>query len=201
MGFDLFEKAGLLLWPILALSVLGAAVTLQRIAYFWVARRRNRAVLDRVLPLLDRGRVEDASDACASVASPVGHVLTGLLSAWSLPEAKRKALVGVAAERALREVELGLRPLAIIARVSPLIGLLGTVLGLVEAFIAFSAGGGQPDPTQLADGIWQALLTTVAGLSVAIPAIFAYEWCAARADEQLFAMKEAVAQTEARRGD
>lgn len=196
MEFDLLEKAGLLLWPILALSVLGAALTAHRIVFFWRARRRDEISLERVLPLIDKGRLEEAQEECRRLHGPVARVLESLLSAWSLPEAQRKALVTVAAERQLRIAEWGVRPLAVIARVCPLIGLLGTVIGLVEAFIAFSSGGGEPNPAMLASGIWKALLTTVAGLIVAIPAIFAHEWCSARVDQQLFALKEAVARAQ-----
>jgi len=199
MGVELFQKAGVLIWPIVALSVIGVALTVHRLVFFWFADRHNRAVVDRVVPLVERDRIADAAQVCASGRGPVARVLAGLFDAWSLAEDQKKALVTVAAERQLREVEWGLRFLAIIARVAPLLGLLGTVVGLVEAFIAFSSEGGQPSPTLLADGIWKALLTTVAGLTVAIPAIFAHEWCAARADAQAFSMKEAVARVDGSR--
>lgn len=144
-------------------------------------------------------RIPDAAQQCESAKGTLARVLPVLLGAWDLGEDKRKVLVQLAAERELREIEWGLRPLGVIAKVSPLIGLLGTVLGLVEAFIAFSSGGGQPNPAVLAGGIWQALLTTVAGLVVAIPALFVHEWCESRADDQLFVIKEAITEVEASR--
>lgn len=196
VAIDLLGKAGFLIWPIVALSVIGAAVTGQRILFFMKAGRRNRALVSQVLVLVEADRVLDALELCGRNPSPVADVLAALFQAWTLTESKRQALVKAAAERELRAVEWGLRSLAVIARVAPLLGLLGTVLGLVEAFIAFSSGGGQPNPAQLADGIWKALLTTVAGLTVAIPAMFAHEWCESKADQQLLAIKEAVAQTE-----
>ncbi len=193
---ELLSKAGVLLWPIAACSVVGLALTVQRLVFFRIARRRNRAVLARVLPLARADRLEDAATRCQGARGPVAAVLATLFASRHLAEERRNALVTVAAERAMRDVEWGLRPLAVIARIAPLLGLLGTVLGLVEAFIAFSAGGGPPDPALLADGIWQALLTTVAGLTVAIPAILAHEWCESRADDQAFAIKQAVAEVE-----
>ncbi len=199
--YELLLKAGPLLWPIAILSVVGVAVTGHRVTSLWLAEFRNRAVVATIVPLLERGQVQQAAKKCHSAKGPVAMVLKALFEAWLLPESKRKALVTVAAERELREVERGLRTLAVIARVAPLIGLLGTVIGLVEAFIAFSSGRGQPDPALLADGIWKALLTTVAGLIVAIPAIFAHEWCAREADAQLLSMKDAVAVVESLRGE
>ena len=73
-----------------------------------------------------------------------------------------------------------------------MLGLLGTVVGLVEAFRAVSTMQGPPDPSVLASGIWQALLTTVAGLLVAIPAIISHEWLQSRIDELAIRMQEAV---------
>jgi biopolymer transport protein ExbB len=195
----MIEKAGVLLWPLVLLSVAGFGLTIHRIIYFTITTRRNQTVLSRVLPLVLGDRIPEAAAQCEGARGPVASVLHSLFGAWELHEDKRKALLNLQVEHQMREIEWGLRPLAVIARVSPLIGLLGTVLGLVEAFIAFSGSGGQPNPALLADGIWQALLTTVAGLTVAIPAIFVHEWCDSRADEQLFLIKEAVTEVEGAR--
>ena len=80
------------------------------------------------------------------------------------------------ARRLLTEARSGLRALDVIATVAPLLGLLGTVLGMIEAFQALQASGARADPSILAGGIWQALLTTAAGMAVAIPAALALAW-------------------------
>ena len=196
MGVEIFSKAGLLIWPLVLASVVGAALTAHRVLFFRTAERRNRRVLDRVMPLIESARILDAAMACEQHPCPVARVLRTLLGAWNLPEGQRRALVSVSAENEVHAVEWGLRPLAVIARVAPLFGLLGTVVGLVEAFIAFSSGGGHPNPAMLADGIWKALLTTVAGLSVAIPAILAHEWCSSQVDQQVLSIKEGVARAD-----
>jgi biopolymer transport protein ExbB len=197
---ELLNKAGVLLWPILACSVVGLAVLVHRIAYFRAARKRNKVILKRILPLVEAGNIDDAARNCEDARGPVARVLGTLFASQRFPEAARKELIEIAAEREVREIEWGLRPLGVIARVAPLLGLLGTVLGLVEAFVAFSTGHGQPNPALLADGIWQALLTTVAGLIVAIPAIFAHEWCESQADSQVFKIREALTQVQSREG-
>jgi biopolymer transport protein ExbB len=196
---ELLAKAGVLIWPIVLCSVVGLALTAQRFFFFRVATRRNRIILKRVLPLVRDDRIEDAAANCEEAKGPLAGVLLTLLGAWTLPREQKENLLTITAEREMRTVEWGLRPLAVIARISPLLGLLGTVLGLVEAFIAFSSGGGQPNPAMLADGIWQALLTTVAGLAVAIPAILAHEWCESKADEQAFLIKQALIEVEGQR--
>jgi biopolymer transport protein ExbB len=80
------------------------------------------------------------------------------------------------AKAALMQTRRGLRALELIATIAPLIGLLGTVLGMIEAFQALQAAGNRADPAALAGGIWQALLTTAAGMAVAIPASMALSW-------------------------
>lgn len=80
------------------------------------------------------------------------------------------------AKSALMQTRRGLRALELIATIAPLIGLLGTVLGMIEAFQALQAAGNRADPSALAGGIWQALLTTAAGMAVAIPASMALSW-------------------------
>jgi biopolymer transport protein ExbB len=80
------------------------------------------------------------------------------------------------ARGALRETGSGARALDLIATIAPLVGLLGTVLGMIEAFQALQDSGARADPAALAGGIWQALLTTAAGMAVAIPASMALSW-------------------------
>lgn len=82
----------------------------------------------------------------------------------------------------LRDVRRGLRALELIATIAPLLGLLGTVLGMIEAFQALQESGARADPGILAGGIWEALLTTAAGMAVAIPAALAGAWYEAVAD-------------------
>lgn len=102
--------------------------------------------------------------------------VAGALRARALPDtlAREEILrIGAGELAALRS---GLRPLDLIVTIAPLIGLLGTVLGMIEAFQALETSAGQADPSVLAGGIWEALLTTAAGMAVAIPAAVALSW-------------------------
>jgi biopolymer transport protein ExbB len=197
MVVSLLTRAGILIWPIILCSIIGLGLTINRLLFFRAARAQNRAVLRAVMPLMRGGEHAEAEELCRAARGPVAATLAVLLEAWDLPADHRQALVAEAMERQLRVVEQGMRPMAVIARISPLLGLLGTVLGLVQSFIAFSNNQGPPDPAQLAGGIWQALLTTVAGLVVAIPAIMVVEWCEDQADAQLMSMRQTVVEIEA----
>ncbi|WP_425319725.1 MotA/TolQ/ExbB proton channel family protein [Rhodovulum imhoffii] len=92
------------------------------------------------------------------------------------PEAKAREETTRVARALLAEARTGLRALEVIATVAPLLGLLGTVLGMIEAFRVLEASGARADPSALAGGIWEALLTTAAGMAVAIPAALALSW-------------------------
>jgi biopolymer transport protein ExbB len=93
---------------------------------------------------------------------------------WSSSPLRFREVLAFAARGTKRRLEARLASLAVISQVSPLIGLLGTVMGMVRAFLAVQQSGGEVDPSSLAGGIWEALLTTVFGLCVAIPAYLAW---------------------------
>lgn len=117
-------------------------------------------------------------DSTLAPASRNMHVrfVAGTIAALSLPAAAGREEVTRLAQRELGALRTGLRPLELIVTIAPLIGLLGTVLGMIEAFQALETSGGQADPAVLAGGIWEALLTTAAGMAVAIPAAVALSW-------------------------
>ena len=96
------------------------------------------------------------------------------------------------ARRELQEARFGLRALELISTVAPLLGLLGTVLGMISAFQALQTSGAQADPTILAGGIWEALLTTAAGMAVAIPAGVALVWLESLTDQVQADLEDAV---------
>lgn len=189
---DLILKAGPFLWPIVIASVIGFGIFLDRTFAFLRYRTEHDELVGDVVNLARKGRLDDAANACRDTGGPVANVLGTLVRALDRPKDEREQIVTVSGNKEIREMERGLRGIAVIARIAPLLGLLGTVVGLVEAFLAVSTMAGPPDPSVLASGIWQALLTTVAGLLVAIPAILSHEWLQSRVDEVAFQMQEAV---------
>ena len=162
---------GLILWKLFRLSSLGAwsggRVTAEAIA-LWQAGD-SPAALARLAPR-------------ASVRARLAHAaMTAHGDAALTPDGAREETTRIA-RALLAELRGGLRPLDLIVTIAQLLGLLGTVLGMIAAFQALQDAGGQTDPATLAGGIWEALLTTAAGMAVAIPAAAALTWFDSIAD-------------------
>jgi biopolymer transport protein ExbB len=189
---DFLTKAGPLIWPIILCSVIGLGIFLDRTYVLLRIGSGQAELVSRLVALARGGDVDKVIALTRETRGPITNVLGTLLDNLGLPENKRDQIVELSGNRELRRAQSGLRGLAVIARVAPLLGLLGTVVGLVEAFIAVSTMQGPPNPAVLANGIWQALLTTVAGLIVAIPAILSHEWLQSRVNQLAFAMQESV---------
>lgn len=168
------DRGGPALWAIAALSVLGLALILWKLWRLWRAGlwRRDRA--ESALSLWTETRVGDALAMARAGRSPRARVLARAMAArLHLPEPAAREETARAARAVLAETRAGLRTLDLIVTIAPLIGLLGTVLGMIDAFQALQETGNRADPAALAGGIWEALLTTAAGMGVAIPASIA----------------------------
>jgi biopolymer transport protein ExbB len=167
----LLDRGGPALWAIALLSVLGLALILWKLWRLWRAGlwRRDRA--ESALSLWTEGRCDDALSVARAGRSPRARFLAAAIAArMRLAEAPAREEVARAARALLTDSRSGLRALDLIVTIAPLIGLLGTVLGMIEAFQALQDTGNRADPAALAGGIWEALLTTAAGMGVAIPA-------------------------------
>ena len=191
---ELLQKGGLFMWPIVLCSVVAVAIAVERWLVFRKLPNSHTKLVAELIDMLRGGHASKAEAHSKKQPGPVAAVLSELLGARDLSSDEREQIVGVAGSRELRRLETRLRGLSAIARVAPLLGLLGTVAGLVAAFMAVGERGGQVDAGVLASGIWQALLTTIAGLVVAIPAMLAGDWFESRVDEVEFTIREAATQ-------
>ena len=162
---DLFVKGGAFMWPLLFLSIVSVAIIVERTIFF----TKHRC---RVGPSLDDLRVA-ASDPrqLAAEANPLLGMGQVFLQASGEGKEHCRNLTERESSRWIVRHERGLRILGVIGSISPLVGLLGTVWGMVKAFAQISALGDQVTPADFAGGVWTGLLTTVAGLLVAIPAV------------------------------
>ncbi len=176
---EFLARGGPALWVIAALSVLTLALILWKLWRLarlgaWGGTRARGAVA-----LWTRGRHADARAEAARGTGVRARLATAAMDAAQDPAlaepAAREETTRIARGELVRLRE-GLRALELIATIAPLIGLLGTVLGMIEAFQALQATGARADPSVLAGGIWEALLTTAAGMAVAIPAAAALTW-------------------------
>lgn len=180
-----FEQGGVLMWPLLALSVATLAVLFDRAVAFTTFRLADAETEHALLA----ARGGDASAARARVAAQAPELLplAEALLADAAP-AERERAAAIAVEEAVRRLDARLGLLAISGRVAPLLGLLGTVLGMIQTFSRLADAEGALDMTMLAGGIWQALLTTAAGLTIAIPAVAAHQAFLRREEGIAFAL-------------
>ena len=169
------------MWAIFGLSILAGAIIIERLVFFKKAWAEPEEVERKIAQAIYEGDRTRASELARSRDSSLHRLFRAAIDHWAADAEAIKVLLEQEKRRELFRWERGLEMLSTIARVAPLLGLLGTVLGMVEVFRTISAGRGA-DMLYLASGIWEALLTTVAGLSVAIPVVLAYAYLSSRVD-------------------
>jgi len=187
--FELIKSGGILLWPIIACSILAMGIVCER---FW-ALRTGRILPNQLVPQVWNLYRENKLDRTRIRVLKRNSMLGAILAAGLVNHRHGREVMKDSIEEAGRHVvhELGrfLNTLGTIALVTPLLGLLGTVVGMIKVFTAImSAGVG--DPTVLAGGISEALITTAAGLSVAIPSLMFHRYFEGRVVELVLKMEE-----------
>jgi biopolymer transport protein ExbB len=169
--FELITKGGLVMVPIGLCSVIGLAIIIERLYYFRKSSSGLDVFFNSIQEFLQQGQKEKALDYCKSFPNPLSKLIQSGLSEDNLPRWKLEEKLSLAGQEEINTFGKNIRGLEVIATISPLMGLLGTVIGMVQAFSKVAEYQGQVDPGVLAGGIWVALLTTAAGLAVAIPAV------------------------------
>ncbi|GHA00298.1 biopolymer transporter ExbB [Arenicella chitinivorans] len=195
--FELVIAGGPVVAILLLCSILATAISLLKSWQLWLMRARPHANAERALHHLRQNERNQAALMLNNSQNPRAQLVKqtiGLLDKTSLTidevrnESMRIARVSMA------KLTSFLRPLEVIAATAPLLGLLGTVLGMIEAFRAMESAGAQVNPAILSGGIWQALLTTAVGLAVAIPTSIVHSWFERRAEREAAAMQDALDQ-------
>lgn len=175
MQLDLYHQlaaGGAGIWVIGALSILLLAVTLERLHRFRRAAIAPAGLVDEVVPLWRAGRFDELDALLARRDSILARAVRFLLAHRArMPADALATRVGDVTSRELRLQQQRAYPLAVVATVAPIVGLLGTVVGMIEAFHVIAFTGGLGDASLLAGGISKALVNTAAGLSVALPAL------------------------------
>lgn len=185
-------KGGLIIIPIFLCGVLTLAIIIERLISLKNSEIDNEKFVDEIEQILRRRKIKEALDFCEKYDKPVPRIIReGLLKSDRTREEIREAIED-AANHEIPNLEKFLGILATIATISPLLGLLGTVTGLIKAFMVIEAKGGLVNPGDLARGIWEALITTVAGLMVAIPAYLAYNYFVSRVNNLILQMEKSA---------
>lgn len=182
-------------WALAALGFAALTIALWKAWRFAALGVWRGARTRRALALYQSG-----AEAEALAEAAQGRALLDRVTATALRQ--RATATGAAAreetERVARaglaELRVGLRGLETITTLAPLLGLLGTVLGMIEAFQALQEAGGRADPSTLAGGVWEAMLTTAAGMAVAIPAGLALNWCESVVERARLRIEDAATQ-------
>lgn len=173
---NLLEVGGPVVWILCLFSVFALTLTLMKVWQLSVAGGRSKHHTLEAITLWNRGRMQEAvthlqgHNQC--FPRLVGIAMQGLQQQGDQPTLREE--ISRLASMEMEQLRSWLRPLEVIANLSPLLGLLGTVLGMIVAFQQMELAGNQVDPSVLSGGIWQALLTTAAGLCVAIPVFMAH---------------------------
>lgn len=199
--FEIVKSGGLLMIPILGCSVIAAAIIIERL---WTLQKK------RVLPdnlsrtvwnWVQKKQLNDRNIKALSETSPLGAILAAGLANRDRPRSVMKERIEDTGRHVIHDLTRFINTLGTIAAISPLLGLLGTVIGMVKVFAAITTHG-VGDPSVLAQGISEALITTGAGLSVAIPALIGYRYLSSRIDGLVVQMEiEAMRLVETLEGD
>lgn len=181
--FVLLSKGGILVGPILLCSVAALAIFVERLIHFTRLKIREDAVVEEVVGLVQQGDYSAAGAAAGRSSSPMGHILAHALEVMGRDRETVETVIAHSVGEEVRTSSRYLSALATIGNIAPLLGLLGTVLGMIKAFMVIQEMGGKVNAAVLAGGIWEAMLTTALGLCVALPVMVAHGYLNSRLEE------------------
>ncbi len=184
-----FQKGGYLMYPIALCSIFALGIFLERLWTYIKVRQEFRALAHQVEPLVAKDRFDEAVATCHKSESPMAQVFLAAFRAAGRSRDQIKAVVEETGRREAAPLQRFLGLMGTIATISPLLGLLGTVLGMIRAFNVI-ASQGMGTPATLGGGISEALITTAAGMTVAIPVILMHRYLTGRLDQLIIEMEE-----------
>lgn len=190
---DLVQRGGIIFVIILALSVIALAIVIERMLFFRKNRGDEDTIMRRLEATLTKGNFDEALAVCEAMPSPITNLMKVGIEHRTYSREVIKMAISDAANLEIPRMERFLSSLGTIAHVTPLLGLLGTVTGNIQAFGVLSESGiGTGDPAILAQGISEALLTTAAGIVVSIPAIAFYNHLVSRVNHSIIRLENRV---------
>lgn len=209
---EILAQGGWTMVPLYACSIVALAVFLRKLLEYRAVHLSDLSWYDGVLKLIRSGDFDAVSGACNHHVHPAARVACAVAQALKdrpdLAESEARRIASLE----LQKLEKNLSLLSFIAQIAPLLGLLGTVFGMISMFIGLQeSGNASINLSELSSGIWEALVTTAAGLTIAVPALAAYSYLTSRLDDvrlqmsniiqsMLYAAPTSAAETEAARG-
>jgi len=191
--WQLFLAGGPLMWPILVCSVFAFAITLERFVFLNKISIDSQDLLNKIIEKMKRHETKEAIAICDSAKNPIANILKAGILKYDRPRPQITEAIEDASLYEIPRLQKNLGILSTIAHVSPLLGLLGTAAGMVVCFQAIQARASAlqlVSPADLSAGTWNALLSTVFGLMVAIPAYIVYNYLASRVNSFILEMEK-----------
>ena len=179
---ELSMKGGIIMIPLLLLSILAVYILIERILAIRQAEKEDTTFMDRIKDYIHEGQIDSALNLCRKSNTPYARMVEKGISRLGRPMNDVLVAIENVGNMEVAKLEKGFTVIATTAAGAPMLGFLGTVTGMVRAFFDMSSAGSAADITLLSAGIYEALVTTVAGLVVGIIALFAYNYLVSRVD-------------------
>ncbi|MFH1540535.1 MAG: MotA/TolQ/ExbB proton channel family protein [Elusimicrobiota bacterium] len=190
--WDWLVKGGPVMIPIVGFSIVVCALIVERFVYFHKIQHNTEEFIEKITELLEQGKINEAQQLCESVSSPLARILnTGIFTLQKNPQLIRERIHEVVLDE-MPKLEKYLSLISTIATIEPMLGLLGTVTGMIRCFTVIALKG-TGDPQSLAGGISEALITTEAGLIVAIPILYLHNVLSDKVEHIVSSMEKGTA--------
>lgn len=165
---SILAKGGYVMFAIAIAAWIGLYIVIERFLYYRRIRTDADSLLKEIKAHLHAGDINSALEVARRHETPLGKMALSAVAEFKEPPETFRTLLDAKAKEGMRDIEKGLGVLSTVVAISPLLGFFGTVTGMIKAFMKIEILGGMVNPSQLAGGIWEALVTTAAGLGVAI---------------------------------
>ena len=179
---DLAIKGGWVMIPIVLLFFIAVGIFIERLLVIKMASKESDSFMDRIKDYILSGRIDSAKNLCQKTSTPYARMIEKGIHRLGRPMNDIQVAIENVGAIEVAKLEKGFPWIATTAAIAPMLGFFGTVTGMVRAFFDMSNAGSNVDISLLSSGIYEALVTTVAGLSVGIPALFAYNYLVAKVD-------------------
>lgn len=183
---EIFTKGGPVVWVLLAYSIIALAIVLERYLHFFLIGKLPRSFSN---DLQNAANSDEVHALVTGLSGPEISILKGLLDAHKRGVLDLVRVASRIGSWELQRMQRGFRTLNLLGDTAPLLGLFGTITGMIKAFMVIDEMGGKVDAQMLAGGIWEAMLTTGVGLAVALPILFLLHWLEGRAARHAHAMQ------------
>lgn len=183
---ELFDKGGVVVWVLLVYSVIALSIIIERILHFSLMGRPAKNSDELFNGGLD---LANADKQLENFKGPEANVMLEIFQAWKKGIKNLESVASRLGSMELQRMERGFRTLSILGNTAPLLGLLGTIIGMIKAFMVIEVAGGRVDSQALAGGIWEAMLTTGVGLAVSIPILLLLHFLEGMADRRAHSMR------------